>query len=162
MLRRRNIRCVLTTPTTCSPPPNDAGTALSNAPSAPCENPKTNRTELHGHRHRRRGPPCVSRAWLYAQTGLRDQIRQLTHQRPTSPPVIDQTQRSSDASLRQRLTLAHTRIRELDDENRRLQNQVAELHGQLRGTRLRGTPVADTVHDENNLVRLPNDRTGPR
>ena len=31
----------------------------------------------------------VSRAWLYAQTGLRDQIRQLTHQRPTSPPVID-------------------------------------------------------------------------
>lgn len=104
----------------------------------------------------------VSRAWLYAQTGLRDQIRQLTHQRPTSPPVIDQTQRSSDASLRQRLTLAHTRIRELDDENRRLQNQVAELHGQLRGTRLRGTPVADTVHDENNLVRLPNDRTDPR
>ena len=39
----------------------------------------------------------ASRAWLYAQTGLRDQIRQLTHQRPTSPPVIDQTQRSSDA-----------------------------------------------------------------
>ena len=39
----------------------------------------------------------VSRAWLYAQIGLRDQIRQLTDQRPTSPPVIDQTQRSSDA-----------------------------------------------------------------
>ena len=104
----------------------------------------------------------VSRAWLYAQTGLRDQIRQLTHQRPTSPPIIDQTQRSSDASLRQRLTLAHTRIRELDDENRHLRDQIAQLHGQLRATRLRGTPVADTVHDENNLVRLPNDRTGPR
>jgi hypothetical protein len=32
----------------------------------------------------------VSRAWLYAQIGLRDQIRQLTDQRPTSPPAIDQ------------------------------------------------------------------------
>ena len=104
----------------------------------------------------------VSRAWLYAQTGLRDQIRQLTHQRPTSPPIIDPNQPSSDASLRQRLTLAHTRIRELDDENRRLQNQVAQLHGQRRGTRRHGPPVADTVHDENNLVRLPNDRTDPR
>ena len=32
-------------------------------------------------------------------------------QRPTSPPVVDPTtQRSSDASLRQRLTLAHARI----------------------------------------------------
>jgi hypothetical protein len=105
----------------------------------------------------------VSRAWLYAQTGLRDQIRQLTHQRPTSPPVIDPTpQRSSDASLRQRLTLAHTRIRELDDENRRLRDQIAHLHGQLRATRVAGGAVADTVHDENSLIRPPNDRTDPR
>jgi hypothetical protein len=105
----------------------------------------------------------VSRAWLYTQVGLRDQIRQLTDQRPTSPPVIDQTQRSSDASLRQRLTLAHTRIRELDDENRRLQNQVAQLHGQLRATRIAGDRVvADTVHDANSLIRLPNDQTDPR
>jgi len=104
----------------------------------------------------------VSRAWLYAQIGLRDQIRQLTDQRPTSPRVIDQTQRSSDASLRQRLKLAHARITELDDDNRRPRNQVAQLHGQLRATRLHGPPVADTVHNESNLVTLPNDRTDPR
>jgi Family of unknown function (DUF6262) len=104
----------------------------------------------------------VSRAWLYAQAGLRDQIRQLTDHHPTSPPGIDQTQRSTDASLRQRLTLAHARIIELDDDNRRLRNQVAQLHGQLRATRLHGPPVADTVHNENNLVTLPNDRTDPR
>ena len=103
----------------------------------------------------------VSRAWLYAQIGLRDQIRQLTDHRPTSPP-IDQTQRSSDASLRQRLKLAHARITELDDDNRRLRNQVAQLHGQLRATRLHGPPVANTVHNESNLVTLPNDRTDPR
>jgi hypothetical protein len=104
----------------------------------------------------------VSRAWLYAQTGLRDQIRQLTHQRPTSPPIIDPNQPSSDASLRQRLTLAHTRIHELDDENRHLRDQIAQLLGQLRATRLPGEAAADTVHNANTLVRLPNDRTDPR
>ena len=104
----------------------------------------------------------VSRAWLYAQAGLRDQIRQLTDHHPTNPPIIDQTQRSTDASLRQRLTLAHARITELDDDNRRLRNQIAQLHGQLRATRLHGPPVADTVHNENNLVTLPNARTDPR
>jgi hypothetical protein len=87
---------------------------------------------------------------------------------PTHSPTPDKPagNRPNPAQLRRipaaTVTLAHTRIRELDDENRRLQNQVAELHGQLRGTRLRGTPVADTVHDKNNLVRLPNDRTDPR
>jgi hypothetical protein len=104
----------------------------------------------------------VSRAWLYAQAGLRDQIRQLADHHPTTPPIIDQTQRSTDASLRQRLTLAHARITELDDDNRRLRNQVAQLHGQLRATRLHEPPVADTVHNENNLVTLPNKRTDPR
>lgn len=104
----------------------------------------------------------VSRAWLYAQAELRDQIRQFTDQRPTSPPVIDQTQRSSDASMRQRLKLAHTRITELDNDNRRLRHQVAQLHGQLRATHLYGPPVADTVHNENHLFMPPKDRTDPR
>lgn len=104
----------------------------------------------------------VSRAWLYAQAGLREQIRQLTDQRPISPPVTDQTQRSTDASLRQRLKLALGRITELDEDNRRLRNQVAQLHGQLRATRLHGPPVADNVHNENNLLTPPNDRTDPR
>lgn len=104
----------------------------------------------------------VSRAWLYTQNGLRDQIRQLTDQRTPRPPGIDQTQRSTAASLRQRLKLAHDRITELDDDNRRLRHQVAQLHGQLRATRLHGPPVADTVHNENTQLTLPNDRTDPR
>ncbi|MDT7720955.1 MAG: hypothetical protein QOE94_1966 [Mycobacterium sp.] len=105
----------------------------------------------------------VSRAWLYTQIGLRDQIRQLADQRPRRPPVVEETQRSSDASLRQRLTLAHTRVRELDDENRNLRDQIAHLHGQLRATRIAGDRVvADTVHDANSLIRLSNDQTDPR
>lgn len=105
----------------------------------------------------------VSPAWLYTQSGLRDQIRQLTDRRPTSPPIVEETQPSSDASLRQRLTLAHVRIRELDDENRHLRDQIAHLHGQLRANRIAGSGVvADTVYNANSLIRLPNDRTDPR
>jgi hypothetical protein len=105
----------------------------------------------------------VSRAWLYAQSGLGGQIRQLTDRRTTSPPIVEETQRSSDASLRQRLTLAHVRIRELDDENRHLRDQIAHLHGQLRANRIPDSGVvADTVYNANSLIRLPNDRTDPR
>ena len=59
----------------------------------------------------------VSRSWLYAQPELRDQLRRLTAISETAESVPAQIERGSDASLRQRLTLAHERIRELDDEN---------------------------------------------
>jgi Family of unknown function (DUF6262) len=89
----------------------------------------------------------VSRAWLYAQPELRDQLRQLTAisdmGQPTSAPI----ERGSDASLRQRLTLAHERIHELDNENRQLRNQIAVLHGQLRTNRIADAHIMDTVHD---------------
>ena len=42
----------------------------------------------------------------------------------------------------QRLTLAHERIRELDDENRQLRNQIGLLHGQLSANRIAGTGSA--------------------
>jgi hypothetical protein len=92
----------------------------------------------------------VSRSWLYAQPELRDQLRRLTAISETPEPAPPaRIERGSDASLRQRLTLAHERIRELDDENHQLRNQIALLHGHLRANRIAGTHVTDTVHDTN-------------
>jgi hypothetical protein len=105
----------------------------------------------------------VSRAWLYAETELRDQIQRLTTAPKESRSPITTNQPSSHASLLARLTLAHERIRELDNENQQLRDQLARLHGQLRATSIISTTsVADTVHDTNNLVKLPKVRTGPR
>lgn len=103
----------------------------------------------------------VSRSWLYAQPELRDQLRRLTaiSERVESPARIEP---GSDASLRQRLTLAHERIRELDDETRQLRNQIALLHGQLRANRIATTHVTDTVHDANNQLTRLNSRSHPR
>ena len=91
----------------------------------------------------------VSRSWLCAQTDLREHLRQLTDQHSASTPAVNHTQRSSDASLRQRLTLAHARIHELDDQNRQLRDQIAHLHGHLRASRLGSNHVADTFPDTN-------------
>jgi hypothetical protein len=104
----------------------------------------------------------VSRSWLYAQPELRDELRQLTAPSNTGKLTPAQIHRTSDASLRQRLTLAHERINELDHENRQLRNQIAHLHGQLRANRIISTPVADTVHDANSLVTRLNDPIHPR
>ena len=65
-------------------------------------------------------------------------------------------------SLRQRLTLAHQRIRELDNENRQLRNQIALLHGQLRANRIAGTHVTDTVHNANTQLTPLNSQSSPR
>ena len=82
-----------------------------------------------------------SRSWLYAQRELRDQLRRLTVSE-TAESIPARIERGSDASLRQRLTLAHERIRELDDENRQLRNQIGLLHGQLSANRIAGTGSA--------------------
>ncbi len=104
----------------------------------------------------------VSRAWLYAQDELRDQIRRLTTAPATLESATGNTERGSEASLRQRLTLAHERIRELDNDNRRLRDQIAHLHGQLRANRIASIPVTDTVHDANILVNRQNSPSHPR
>lgn len=104
----------------------------------------------------------VSRSWLYAQPELRDQLRRLTAISEPAASVPAQIERGSDASLRKRLTLAHERIRELDDENRQLRSQIALLHGQLRANRVANTHVTDTVHDANAQLTLQNSRRGPR
>jgi hypothetical protein len=101
----------------------------------------------------------VSRAWLYTQAELRDQIRAL---RGTAPVPAPAAAPASDASLRQRLALAHQRIRELADDNQQLQNQIAALHGQLRAARLGKGSVADTVHDADAQVTQPNGQNDRR
>jgi uncharacterized protein DUF6262 len=97
----------------------------------------------------------VSRAWLYAETELRQRIHARRAKPLTTRPAAEPGERSSDNSLRQRLALAHDRIRELTDDNQQLREQIARLHGQLRAAKIGTVPVADAVHDTNNLVRLP-------
>jgi len=104
----------------------------------------------------------VSRSWLYAQPELRDQLRRLTAISEPTESAPARVERGSDASLRQRFILAHERIRELDDENRKLRSQIALLHGQLRANRITGTHVTDTVHDINPQLTPPKSRSGPR
>jgi hypothetical protein len=104
----------------------------------------------------------VSRSWLYAQTELRDQLRRLTAISETAVSAPARIERGSHTSLRQRLTLAQERIRELDDENRQLRNQIALLHGRLRANRIAATHVTDTVHDANAQLTPQNSRSGQR
>jgi Family of unknown function (DUF6262) len=88
----------------------------------------------------------ISRSWLYTQTDLKDEIRRIRALREPRPaPVSTRQEPASDASLRNRLSLAHQRIRALDDENRRLRDQVAHLHGQLRTARLRTSKTPSTT-----------------
>lgn len=73
----------------------------------------------------------VSRAWLYSQPELRAEIDRLRQRRPTQPAVPDR-QRASDASLRQRLETAIARTRQLEADNRRLRDALAEALGENR------------------------------
>jgi Family of unknown function (DUF6262) len=95
----------------------------------------------------------VSRAWLYAETDLRQQIEALHVKAITARPAAEPAERATDASLRQRLALANHRIRELIDNNHQLRDQIAHLHGQLRTAKLGCTSVADTVNNTNSQLK---------
>jgi len=102
----------------------------------------------------------ISRAWVYTQTELRQQIAALSgtppaRATPTAAPA-------SDPSLRQRLALAHHRIRDLSSDNKQLRDQIARLHGQLRAAALANGSVADTAHDTNAQVRQPTEQNDRR
>jgi hypothetical protein len=76
---------------------------------------------------------AVSRSWLYNQPDLRAEIRRLRQAgRRPSQPQIPERQRTSDASLRQRLQLATERVRQLEADNKRLRAALAEALGELR------------------------------
>jgi hypothetical protein len=80
----------------------------------------------------------VSRAWIYNQPGLREQIRQLQrHHAPAIPLARPAATRASDESLRRRLELAHQKVTQLRAENQQLRHDLATAHGQLRATAAR-------------------------
>jgi hypothetical protein len=75
----------------------------------------------------------VSRAWIYTQPGLRDQVKRMQRGHPPgTPPARQAGSRASDESLRRRLELAHQKITQLRAENQQLRRDLAAAHGQLR------------------------------
>ncbi|MGH3259602.1 MAG: DUF6262 family protein [Streptosporangiaceae bacterium] len=78
----------------------------------------------------------VSRSWLYTQPDISNQIRRL-RQRTDDAGAIPAGQRSTDASLRARLTAALDRNKQLADENARLRRQLARALGDQRSARTR-------------------------
>ncbi len=82
----------------------------------------------------------VSRSWLYTQADLLAQIRE---DYPTrAAPPIPPRQAASDGSLRQRLRLAHQRIRELEADNQQLRHALAQALGDQRARHARD-PLQD-------------------
>lgn len=90
----------------------------------------------------------VSRSWLYTQPDLRAEIERLREQRhPTQRQRIPDRQRASDASQGRRLDIALERVRQLEADNRRLRDALAEFLGENRAVAARG-PRRDTQLQE--------------
>jgi small-conductance mechanosensitive channel len=94
----------------------------------------------------------VSRSWIYAQPELRDRIEQAQASdnaatAPTPEPGPHESHGASPASLLRRLELAHQRIQQLTDDNRRLRDQLAQTYGQHREQRQTGRPHARSTPD---------------
>lgn len=78
----------------------------------------------------------VSRSWVYTQADLIAQIRE-EHPRPATVRAVPARQAASDGSLRQRLHLAHQRIRELEADNQQLRHALAQALGDQRARHAR-------------------------
>lgn len=76
----------------------------------------------------------VSRAWFYAQPGLRARLQPLLTSGAAAGAPVPDSQRASDASLRSRLTLALRRNQELTKENAELRTDLANALSRLRST----------------------------
>lgn len=81
----------------------------------------------------------VSRWWLYTQADLLDQIRG-QQPRGTTRFAVPDRQVASDSSLKQRLQIAHQRIRHLQADNQQLRDALAQARGDQRTTRPSSTP----------------------
>jgi hypothetical protein len=81
----------------------------------------------------------ASRSWLYTQPDISAQIRRLRQNTSSagSAGAIPAGQRTTDASLRARLTTALDRNKQLADENARLRRQLARALGDQRSARTR-------------------------
>jgi spore germination protein YaaH len=71
----------------------------------------------------------VSRSWLYTQPDLLEQLQQRSADKTTHSTTIT---RASDSSLQRRLELAYQRIAQQTEEIRKLRDQLARAHGDLR------------------------------
>lgn len=87
---------------------------------------------------------AVSRAWIYTQPELCDQLEQ--HRQRTMRAGRQGGTRASDDSLRRRLELAHQKITQLRAENQQLQKDLANVHGQLRAATAR--IMKEPAHDD--------------
>ena len=79
----------------------------------------------------------VSRSWIYSQPDLRAEVSAAARppaSRHAAGAVPDR-QRASDASLLRRVEVATQRIRELETDNKRLRDALAEALGERRVTR---------------------------
>lgn len=89
----------------------------------------------------------VSRSWIYTQPELLAETQQLhTAAGPADGAGHRQAQSASAASLLRRLELAHQRIKQLTDDNRRLRDQLARAHGQHRAERQTGNTPSRSEH----------------
>ena len=81
----------------------------------------------------------VSRSWLYTQPDISSQIRRLRQNTDGtgSAGAVPASQRTTDASLRARLTAALDRNKHLADENARLRRQLARALGDQRSAGIR-------------------------
>jgi Family of unknown function (DUF6262) len=80
----------------------------------------------------------VSRAWIYTQPELREEIEQLRSGTARAIPASRPGgSRASDSSLRRRLELAHEKISQLRAENQQLRHDLEVVHGQLRSATAR-------------------------
>jgi hypothetical protein len=92
----------------------------------------------------------VSRSWLYTHTELRGEIERLRGRRnSTTSRLIPDRQKISDASLVRRLEVASERIRELQNENRRLRDALAEALGANRA--IIGAPIGQKHGSAENI-----------
>ena len=79
----------------------------------------------------------VSRSWLYTQPDITVEIQRLRTLARRAPATrLPAQQRSSDASLQQRLQVTQQRNRQLAEDNQRLRRQLAQALGQLRAAGL--------------------------
>ena len=81
----------------------------------------------------------VSRSWLYTQPDISSQIRRLRQNTDGtgSAGAVPASKRTTDASLRARLTAALDRNKQLADDNARLRRQLARALGDQRSARTR-------------------------
>ena len=96
----------------------------------------------------------ISRSWLYTNPELRDEIERLRQRRRSVPArAIPDRQRTSDASLLRRLDTANGRIHELQDDNRRLRDALAEALGANRVVTARGSVSISRSVEKNSAAR---------